>query len=218
MEVTLTTSTPQTAEALDRLLAKMPAIADAVNKFDSAEVQARAFEALVEAHWLDVAPDEHVAKASNGSGRSRVDERRSAADDADESKDADGPGRRKPRRARGQSISAERDVDFMPKGKKSLKDFASEKNPTTINERNLVAVYYIEHVLDKPSASAGQILAAYKWCGWPEPSNLAQALRGTAHAKNWIDTADTKAVRTRAAGRNMVDHQMPAAKAKPEQK
>ena len=200
-------------DKFDRLLNALPTIAESVNKFESATVQERAFEALVRA--LGVAEQPAVAPPSLGSavqesGNGQVI---TEAGEVDETETTTTTTRRKRRRPSTVAASADRDVDFMPQGKKSLQDFAAEKNPNSNAERNIVAVYYLEQVLDLSPISHGRILAAYKECHWPEPNDIDASLRSTASRKHWLDTSDRSSIRTTAPGRNQVEHKMPAKKA-----
>jgi hypothetical protein len=101
----------------------------------------------------------------------------------------------------------------MPQGKKSLQDFAAEKKPSTNDERNIVAVYYLEQVLNLSPIRHGHVLASYKECHWAEPNDIDHSLRSTASRKHWLDTSDRAAIRTNAPGRNQVEHRMPSKKA-----
>ena len=76
-------------------------------------------------------------------------------------------------------------------------------------EQNLVAVYYLEHVLGLSGITPGHVLAAYKERHWREPGNISNSLRVTARKRNWLLTSDSSAIRTTPQGRNWVDHSMP---------
>lgn len=195
------------------LLEEMPRISEAVNSFTSAEVQQRAFEILVGAFGMP---------ATRVSPRVRLVTPPVAdpeVPDEDSQPDADGKvGKATRRRARKpvakKSIRGARDLDFRPEGKESLRDFVARKEPATNHERNLVAVFYVEQVLQLPDITAGDVLLVYKSCGWREPSDLGMELRKTASARKWLNTANSKAISTMAQGRNTVEHDMPIKKAK----
>jgi hypothetical protein len=72
----------------------------------------------------------------------------------------------------------------------------------------------MEQVLELSDIGAGHVLAAYKACQWREPNAPDNSLQVTASTKDWIDTGDMKAIRTTSEGRNVVEHDMPIAKAK----
>lgn len=197
-------------DKFDRLLDALPKIAEAVNQFQSAQVQEQAFEALVLAlglaepsapALLSPSPDDSMTGAVNG--------------DTGEAETKNGitatPARRRRRRPPA-SVSATREIDFRPAGSQAFRDFAAEKDPQTQDEKNVVAVFYLEQILKLSSLSAGDVLAAYRDCKWKEPANMANSLAATASRKHWLDTSNSAAIRTTPHGRNQVEHDMPAKK------
>jgi hypothetical protein len=113
------------------------------------------------------------------------------------------------RRRPGRKWEPVRNIDFYPEGKQSLPDFAAEKQPTNADQRNLLAVWWLEQVAEMKNIGVGQVLAAYKACGWREPAHPANALQVTASRQSWIDTKDMTAIETTPQGRNLVQHQLP---------
>lgn len=200
-------------DPFDRMLNELPRIAEAVNAFSSEDVQKAAFAALVAALNLRIgssgsatssAPTENGTHGGDGTAGSEK-----ADPDA-----GSGPG--KPKRTRASrvrkssgSVTAAKGLNFWPDGKTSLPDFVAEKLPNTNYERNLVAVYYLEQILEITDISAAQVLAVFKQCGWPEPGDPRNALQVTASTKQWIDTKVSSDVKTTPSGRNMVEHTMP---------
>jgi len=55
-------------------------------------------------------------------------------------------------------------IDFSLPGLQSLLDFAGEKNPKNKYEQNLLAVYYLEHILGLQDITTDHVRAAYKEC------------------------------------------------------
>jgi hypothetical protein len=192
----------------ERLLKALPDIASAVNQFESATVQEQAFEALVRALGL-AEPPPAAAPAVAG-----MDFATSANGDLNgeagevETETTTTTTRRR-RRPASTAVSADRDIDFRPAGKQSFRDFVAEKKPATNDERNLIAVYYLEQILGMSRIGASHVLAAYKDCNWREPASPVNSLQVTASRKNWLNTADITAIRTTPPGRNMVEHDMP---------
>ena len=209
---------PVSEDTFDRLLKALPDIAIAVNQFESSTVQEQAFEALARA--LGVAESSAVGPSPSGatgalgsdSAASMNGEANGEANEVENPPGATTPARRKRRRS-SQPVSEARDTDFRPDGKQSLRGFVGEKKPDNNFERNVVAVYYLEQVLNLSSVTAGHVLAAYKECDWPEPGDMVNSLAKTASMKHWLDTSNTAAIRTTAPGRNFVKHDMPAKKA-----
>jgi len=199
-------------DTFDRLLNSLPKIAEAVNQFESAEVQELAFEALVRALGLaesTVAAAAVPAAPGPGIANSANEDLNGNAAEVDETETTTTTTRRRRRRQSPAGVSAERDINFRPQGQQSLRDFVAEKKPTNNDERNLVAVYYLERILGAPSIGAGHVLAAYKDCSWREPSSPTNSLAVTASSKAWLDTRNMGAIRTTVGGRNTVEHDMP---------
>lgn len=210
------------SDRFDRLLDALPRIAEAVNTFTSEDVQKAAFTALVAALSLpgtaaDVAAD-HVVPAADPPGQGDAGTAATTATgvaptvDGSSQDSAKRPGAkaRSPRtRKAAAAVSAVKGLNFWPADKPSLPDFVAEKAPTNNKERNLLAVYYLEQVLEIEEITAGHVLGVYKECKWPEPSAPVNALHVTASNTHWIDTADSKAIKTTPGGRNMVEHTMP---------
>ena len=207
-------------DTFDRLLVALPKIAEAVNQFESREVQEQAFEALVRALGLTEptvaapripgAPGLDFANSENedlnGDG-GEVDETETTTTTTRRRRRRPPPPPPPPPRA---TVSVERDIDFRPQGKQSFRDFATEKGPKANDERNVVAVYYLEQILSLESVGAGHVLAAYRDAKWREPGQIANSLAKTASTKGWLDTRSMAAIRTTASGRNQVEHDMPA--------
>ncbi len=106
-----------------------------------------------------------------------------------------------------------KDINFRPAGKMPLRDFAAEKDPRNNHERNVVAVYYLETVVEISGIEVGHVLAAYSECGWKAPAIPDNSLMVTASTKGWLDTANMKMIRTTLSGQNFIEYDMPARKA-----
>jgi hypothetical protein len=202
-------------DQFDRLLEAMPRIAEAINLFGSAEVQRSAFDALIASMGVSrprqVAPvlgesDEDTPVAESDKG-ARVDE---------EEPDPRGAASTGSRRRRGRTVGKRswepiRDIDFRPEGKQAFKDLVGEKEPVTQDQKNLLAVYWLERVAGSQEIGVGHVMAAYKECDWREPAKPANSLQVTASREHWIDTKNMKSILTTPSGRNMVNHDMPVA-------
>jgi hypothetical protein len=100
-------------------------------------------------------------------------------------------------------------IDFSLPGLQSLLDFAGEKNPKNKYEQNLLAVYYLEHILGLQDITTDHVRAAYKECNWREPTSLLHSLQNTASQKSWIITRHMHDIRTTPAGTTTVEQEMP---------
>lgn len=199
-------------EELDDLLEVMPKIAEAVNSFEAADLQRDAFSALLRAYGITAAPSGETADTSienSANGETQIDIKQAVGQitEQDEKKP------RAARKATRRQWSAEKNVDFWPSGKISFQDLCKEKQPNTIDQKNLIVVYWFEQISDLGTVDVGKVLAAYKSMSWLEPSQPDTRLRNTASKFHWIDTSDMGSIKTTPGGRNMVS-QMPIEKAK----
>jgi hypothetical protein len=222
---------PDSGDTFDRLLDAMPRIADAVNAFDSEKNQRAALDALVRAIGIPVLESVAGTYASgltggiptpgfatttipiSGSGPVDAhtgDESVATAADAEPVPAKVAALRR---RRPGRKWEPVRNIDFHPEGKTSLPDLAEQKQPSNADQRNLVAIFWLEQVAEIENIGVGQVLAAHKACGWPEPARADNALQVTASRHSWIDTKDMTAIETTPLGRNLVQHRMPLKKA-----
>jgi hypothetical protein len=134
-------------DEFDRLLAAMPSIAKVVNEFQSEDVQRNAFAALVQAMGVTSLDAKHHRDQRV---RDNVHERQPESpvpdtkptEAASEAKNGKRPRKSAVRRG----LAPAKDLDLRPSGKQAFRDFVAEKDPSTINERNLAAVYYLENV------------------------------------------------------------------------
>lgn len=210
---------PAIGDTFDRLLSEMPRIAQAVNEFKSEKNQRYALEALVNALGVPapVAPrqtpepgltlvtpvveeieDETVAEVEEDTSsviaKPRV--KKTAA-------------KRTPTK---KIYPRAKDINFRPEGKPSLRAFVDEKQATTNNDRNLLIVYYFENILEQDQIGVAEVLAGYDEIGCKPPSIPDNSLMVTASQKKWLDTSDTKKIRTTHKGRNQVEYDMPDTK------
>jgi hypothetical protein len=201
-------------EDLGILLAKMPEMAKAVNAFTSDAVQSEAFRELVDA-----------LRGEAPTGRSRAD-RGTPFHEGDGNVPAEKPrssratkrttgasgedGGKRTRRARAAAPRMLHDVDLAPKGKESFTAFVAEKQPKSINEKCLVAVYYLEQIAGIKGITASHVFTCFRSApGWKLPSDFDNALQTTKSRKSWIDTSNMEDIKTFPVGVNYVEHELP---------
>lgn len=221
------TNSPDGRDKFDRLLDSMPRIAEAVNNFSSEENQRAALDALVRAIGINgsevnVSADSSTIPIHQSAGGA-VDEA-SAQVKTDvvpetslptaETTKANGASTSRRRRSPSRKWEPVRDIDFRPEGKQAFQDLVAEKQPATIDQKNIVAVWWLEQVAEFEEIGVGHVLAAYKECDWREPSKPDNSLQVTASRENWLDTKNMKAIATTPSGRNTVQFDMPLKKGK----
>jgi hypothetical protein len=101
-------------------------------------------------------------------------------------------------------------LNLRPSGKTSFKDFADEKKPTTSNERNVVAVYYMKHLVAIEKVTTDHVFTAYRELRWKLPTDFRNSLQVTASAKGWIDTSDMNDITLTTRGTNAVEQDLPS--------
>jgi len=213
--ITLNPESPAAGGSFEGLLGTLPRMAEAVNLFTSEENQRVALTALLDLLGVPDEAAESVGAASDTSESPVTPPAEHQAGRSDHgetppTKPSNGRQRRKAKK----SWPRERDIDFRPVGKVSLRDFVAEKLPVTLYEKNLVAVYYMERILEIPSISVGHVLAAYAACSWKPPSDPENSLQQVSSHKDWLDTSDMKAIRTVHVGSTYVEYDMPVKKDK----
>lgn len=119
------------------------------------------------------------------------------------------------KRARGEGPKVDRnsgmnlvaDLDLMPNGKQSLKDFVAEKKPGTAEEQVLVFVYYMSQNLGLTPITANHVLSCFKPLGKKIPVDLRATIRNVAKNKAWLN-ADFDNLRITTQGTNHVEHEL----------
>jgi len=229
LEVTVADATnPDDRDSFDRLLDAMPRIAEAVNTFSSEKNQRAALDALVRAIGLTDAgaaaalpasppipihlpADETGQDDAAGVSTDLVTETSSVPAETPKS---NGTSASKRRRSPARKWEPVRDINFRPADKQSFKDLVAEKQPATIDQKNIIAVWWLEQIAEIKEIGVGHVMAAYKECAWREPSYPDNALQVTASREHWLDTKNMKAILTTPSGRNFVQFDMPLKKDK----
>jgi hypothetical protein len=143
-----------------------------------------------------------------------VDEVIDQADDIDAGAEESAPSNlRKPRGAgnkvdRNVGINLVPDLNFMPKGKQSLKEFLDTKKPKNDVEFVLSTVYYMQHEIGLPKIGPGHVKTALKEAGISIPVDLKQTIRNLKNRKIWLNFTDIEDVRTTTQGENQIEHEM----------
>jgi hypothetical protein len=200
----------------ERLKAEIPSIAKAVNEFKSEAVQQQAFRALIRALGGDTPEpveddDDGDAAEEPAAGAAAATANRSRRRRKATSKASNDDGASKATaRLKASAPTLDKTLNLRPKGKQAFVDFAKAKNPDNANERNLVAVYYLEKVAAVGKVNANQVYTAFKEAGWRLPAYPRNSLQVTASTRGWINTADMDAMTVTPSGENHVDHDLPA--------
>lgn len=103
-----------------------------------------------------------------------------------------------------------KDLDLSGKGVgQSLKDFVSEKKPSTNIERTAVFVYYMQNTLSIPEITMDHVFSCYKDIGVRFPQNLPQNLNDTASSRYGYIENDNGKYTMSIIGMNLIEHDLP---------
>lgn len=195
-------------EDLDALLARMDAIAQAVNSFTSETVQQEAFAALIAAfegkrHGAKNSPTipqspEPQGDAPSGenstftkSGNTPPKTKRTSKDTRSEWKMV-------------------KDLDLRPQGKQSFQDFIDEKMPISNEDKYVAVVYYLSEILEIDTVTISQIGTVFRLTkSWKEPTDVSSGLRTASSRKGTLDTKSYDNIKLTPTGRNFIEHELP---------
>lgn len=105
-------------------------------------------------------------------------------------------------------IKQVKELNLHPSGKKSAQDFVTEKQPTNVKQKCVVALYYLLKILELEKAGIDHIYTFFKGVSWPTPSNFANTLH-QAGTEGWLDTKDSTDYKVTSSGENVVEHNLP---------
>ncbi|MGH7050238.1 MAG: hypothetical protein ACREE5_06300 [Acetobacteraceae bacterium] len=101
------------------------------------------------------------------------------------------------------------DLDFMPQGRESLKDFMQNKSPRTELELALAAVFYMQNFMNVAKIGPSHVMTALKDAGIAVPVDLKGTIRKAKRSKMWLNFTDIEEIRVTTQGGNHVEHEMP---------
>lgn len=188
---------------LVELLDQMPAIAKAVNAFDSPKAQAIALKGLLGA--ADLGQSVPPARASVGKTGSAT----AKAPATNSKSKAKAPAKKG--RA-GSRNGIDKETQLRPEGKQAFIDFAKEKQPTSQHQKGVVAVYYLSEVAGEDNVSVEMVNACFKAAAWRLPADSSNSLQVAASKEGWLDTGDMDALKVTSLGTNLVEHDLPKKK------
>lgn len=102
------------------------------------------------------------------------------------------------------------DLDLIPDGEESLKDFFGKYKVSNNFERNIVILYYLKKKLDLENVGVNHIYTCYKHLSLKIPL-LGQSLRDTKNRKGWIDTSNSDDLQVTRTGENYIEHEIETA-------
>jgi hypothetical protein len=105
------------------------------------------------------------------------------------------------------SPSILKDLDLSPQRDiLSLRDFYALYNVKSNYERNLIIVYYLEHILELASITLDHVFTCYRHVNVKVPHALQQSLRDTSSRRGWLDTSSGDNLKVTVGGVNYIEH------------
>lgn len=186
-------------EQYDRMIAAMPAIAEAVNSFQSKSAQDLVLRTLLES--LGAKPPRHAA----------ADDDADAATPAEEGSD-ESPAPRRTRKTSGRRSgsndpSMDDDLNIHPAGVESLKEFFARSGQKNQNEAILAIVYWLQEIAKVETVGFDQIFTAFRLLGEKVPGSFGGKVSQTG-SKGWLKDSKSTSVTLSVAGTNHVEHEM----------
>lgn len=105
-------------------------------------------------------------------------------------------------------LSMDKSLNLNPPGKTSATQFATDKSPSNVMQKCVVAAYYLREVLEVEKVNAPGVLTFFKNLSWPVPADLKNTLQQAGTA-GWLDTSDSEDIKITSSGENLVEHELP---------
>ena len=94
-------------------------------------------------------------------------------------------------------------------GRGSLVEFMDLKFPITNEERNLVFLYYMQHILKIKPITVDHVYTCYRAAKIRVPLNLESSLETTVNQRRWIKKTKTGRLSVTPSGKLYVEKQLP---------
>jgi hypothetical protein len=91
----------------------------------------------------------------------------------------------------------------------SLVEFMDAKLPITNEERNLVFLYYLQHILKVKPITLDHVYTCYREAKIRAPLNIENSLRMTAEHRGWIKANQHGSMTVTSDGKSYVEKQLP---------
>lgn len=178
----------------ESIVEAVPAIASAIEPFQSEQVQVEVVRALLAT--MQEQPD---AIGEN---------RRTFTDNKPLPQKLNGQSRGKSKRI---SISLDKNLNLENPGGTSFRDFSNRVSPKNNQEKLLTSVYWLEFErMPETDATVEQVVTCFSHMSWRQPTNPKNALAVVASEKGWLDTSNANDLRVTISGKNHIEYDMGA--------
>ncbi len=193
-------------DAFDAQLEQVERALKIINTIENnPELQSRTFDLLFGGAPAQAPPPRRKPATPPGGGSS---------DDGKESTPDGSNGRsRSSKKSSKVSVSQDKSLDTAPNGVQSWKDFAAEKKPSSIPDKNVVAVYWLLEVANHAKATINKVYTLFLDVAWKPPSDPKNAAQ-QAGSKGFLDTVDSEDIKLTPRGTGLVKNDLPRAEKK----
>ncbi|HMQ55750.1 MAG TPA: hypothetical protein PKE64_01750 [Anaerolineae bacterium] len=102
------------------------------------------------------------------------------------------------------------DLDFSSvNGRPSLVEYVDTKFPITNEERILVFLHYLQHLMQLPAITPDHVYTCFKVTKIRVPFSIENTLQATAKQRRWIKVAKDGTLSVTPAGKLYVENQLP---------
>ena len=101
-----------------------------------------------------------------------------------------------------------KDLNLKPSSKKAFDQFIKDKQPTSNQEKCLVAGYYLKYILSR-KIDVNSVYTCFKFARWRVPADLENTLCVIAVQKGWLDTSNRSDIQIPTLGENYIEHDLP---------
>lgn len=112
-----------------------------------------------------------------------------------------------------ESYQQNKNLNLIPKGNQSFKEFYDLKKPISSKDFNVVAVYYLEKILGRNEITIEDIYTCYKQSLHKMPKRLKQSLADTS-SKSGLINIQNNLYSIPLLGENYIEHNLPKLKNK----
>jgi len=116
--------------------------------------------------------------------------------------------RSKPSGSKTTAVAQDKTLDIAPKGKTTWAEFVAAKKPTTNDEKNTAAVYWLLEEAARPTAGISQIVTLFIAAKWDLPKNPKNSAQ-IAGTHGLLDTSNSDDIKLTSQGTALVVNTMP---------
>jgi hypothetical protein len=129
-------------------------------------------------------------------------------DDESGSPSSEGKGRSGKAKTKPPTYKTVGDLNLLPEGQQSLKDFFNEKKPKAQQEEFVVILFYLTHILKLTGITPNHIYTGFNEVEKQVPQ-IQKMAATISNRKGWVDASDMNDLKLTTPGENFVKHKLP---------